>query len=120
MKNRVDIGNNSSADVFVSVHLNIINEKQYWGWQTFYYKDNGKELATSIQNGLNTSIQKTNKRLPLKISNKYILENVKIPATIVECGFLSNVEEASLLNTDEYQSKIAWGIYLGVINYFSS
>ena len=34
--NRVKIGNESSADIFVSIHLNKINEQQYYGWQTFF------------------------------------------------------------------------------------
>lgn len=120
MKNRVYIGNNSDADIFISVHLNKINEEQYWGWQTFYNEnDNSKKLANDIQNGLSESIQKNNKRSALKIENKYLMDNIKIPCTIVECGFLSNYEEANLLQTEEYQNKIAWGIYLGIINYFS-
>ncbi len=120
MKNRVEIGNNSNADIFVSIHLNKIGESQYWGWQTFFRKndENSKNLAISIQNGLNGAIQKQNKREALKIENKYIIDNVKIPTAIVECGFLSNAEEEKLLQTDEYQDKLAWGIYLGIINYF--
>ena len=120
IKNRVKIGNESSADIFVSIHLNKIPQEQYWGWQTFYKPGNeeGKKLATSIQNNLNESIQKENKRVPMEISNKYIIEHVEIPTTIVECGFLSNAEEEQLLQTDEYQNKLAWGIYTGIMDYF--
>lgn len=120
MKNRVEIGNNSNADIFVSVHLNKIEQSKYWGWQTFFRKNDETsiKLAKCIQNGLNESIQKDNKREALKIEDKYIIENVKIPITIVECGFLSNVEEERLLQTDEYQNKLAWGIYRGIIDYF--
>ena len=119
MNNRVDIGNNSEADIFVSVHLNKINQEQYWGWQTFYNnKDTSRKLATAIQMGLNTCIKRKNDRQPLRIENKYLMENVQIPATTVECGFLSNLEESKLLQTEEYQNKISWGIYLGIINYF--
>jgi len=121
MKNRVKIGNTSNADIFVSIHLNKIIQAQYWGWQTFFKKNDekSKKLAVSIQNGLNEAIQKENKREALKIENKYIIDNVHIPTTIVECGFLSNPEEEALLATDEYQNKLAWGIYLGIMNYFS-
>ena len=120
MKNRVEIGNNAEADIFVSIHLNKISQGQYWGWQTFFRKndDASQKLAVSLQNGLNETIQKENKRQALKIENKYIVDNVKIPIAIVECGFLSNAEEANLLNTDEYQTKLAWGIYIGIMNYF--
>lgn len=118
--NRVKIGNESQADIFVSIHLNKIPESQYWGWQTFYKQESkeGKELATSIQNSLNQAIQKENTRVPMKIENVYIIKHVEIPTTIVECGFLSNPEEEQLLLTDEYQNKLAWGIYTGIMDYF--
>lgn len=120
MKNRVEIGNNSKADIFVSIHLNKIEETQYWGWQTFFRKndDKSEKLAISLQKGLNETIQKENKREALKIENKYLVDNVAIPIAIVECGFLSNPEEANLLTTEEYQTKLAWGIYVGIMNYF--
>ena len=118
--NRVKIGNESSADIFVSIHLNKIPQQQYWGWQTFYKQESpeGQKLATSIQNSLNESIQKENKRVPMKIENVYIIKHVEIPTTIVECGFLSNPEEEQLLLNNEYQDKLAWGIYTGIMDYF--
>ena len=122
IKNRVKIGNESSADIFVSIHLNKIPQKQYWGWQTFFKENNedSKKLATSIQEGLSNTIDKKNKRVPLKIKNIYIVDHVNIPITIVECGFLSNEEEEKLLQTVEYQNKLAQGIYLGILKYFSN
>lgn len=121
LRNRVKIANQSDADIFVSIHLNKIPEEKYWGWQTFYKNKNeeGKKLAESIQNNLNKVIQKENKRVPLKIDNIYIIRNIKIPTTIVECGFLSNNEEAKLLETAEYQEKLAEGIYKGIEDYFN-
>ncbi len=117
---RVKIGNNSSADVFVSIHLNKISESQYSGWQTFYKNsdENSKKLATSIQNSLNSTISNNYDRVPHTISNVYIMKNVEIPITIVECGFLSNKEDEARLKTDEYQEKLAWGIYNGIMDYF--
>ena len=105
IRNRVKIGNNSSADIFVSIHLNKIPENQYYGWQT-------------LQNNLNETIQKENKRTPLKINNVYIIKHVEIPTVIVECGFLSNHEEEKQLQQAEYQTKLAWGIYNGIMEYF--
>ena len=120
IKNRVKIGNESSADIFVSIHLNKLPQKQYWGWQTFFKNgnDESKRLAQSLQNGLNETIQKENKRESLKIENIYIIDHVEIPTAIVECGFLSNEEEEKLLQKDEYQNKLAWGIFTGIMNYF--
>ncbi len=120
IKNRVKIGNESSADLFVSIHLNKIPQSQYDGWQTFYKEgsEEGKRLAELIQTNLNDAIQKENNRVAKTIDNVYIIKHVEIPTTIVECGFLSNPEEEKLLLEDEYQNKLAWGIYNGIIDYF--
>ena len=120
IKNRVKIGNESSADIFVSIHLNKIPQNQYYGWQSFYKDkdENSKNLATSIQNNLNTSINTENKRVPLVLNDVYIMKHVDIPICLVECGFLSNETEEALLVTDEYQEKLAWGIYNGIMDYF--
>ena len=119
IRNRVKIGNESSADIFVSIHLNKIPQQQYYGWQTFYKEgnENGKKLATSIQENLNEAIQKENHRVAHTIDNIYIIKHVEIPITIVECGFLSNQEEEKQLLEDEYQNRLAWGIYNGIIDY---
>lgn len=120
IRNRVQIGNNSSADIFVSIHLNKIPQKQYSGWQCFYKagNDDGKKLAESLQKGLNEIIQKENNRVAKTIDNIYIIKKVEIPISIVECGFLSNEEEEKMLLQDEYQNKLAWGIYVGIMDFF--
>mgnify|MGYP004454218329 CR=1 FL=1 len=122
MKNRVKIGNSSDSDIFVSIHLNKIPQNQYYGWQTFYKRNSeeGKNLSNYIQENLNQSIQIENKRVPQTISGKYIIENLEIPTVIVECGFLSNPTEANLLIQNDYQDKIAWGIYCGIMDYFDN
>ena len=122
LNNRVKIGNESSADIFVSIHLNKISQQQYSGWQTFYKKNNedSKNLAIAIQNNLNDAMQKENKRQPAQLNTIYLMKYVEIPITTVECGFLSNPEEEQLLQTDEYQDKLAWGIYNGIADYFNS
>lgn len=121
IKNRVKIGNNSSADIFVSIHLNKIPQQQYWGWQCFYNSKSEKsvDLAKKIQSNLNDAIQKENKRVAMKLDTVYIMKHVEIPISIVECGFLSNPEEEQQLLNDEYQDKLAWGIFSGIIDYFS-
>lgn len=118
--NRVKIGNESSADIFVSIHLNKIPQEQYWGWQCFFKEGNeaSTKLAKSLQNSLNEAIQKENKRVAMKLDTVYIMKHVEIPISIVECGFLSNQEEEQQLLDDSYQNKLAWGIYNGIMDYF--
>ena len=122
IKNRVKIGNESEADIFVSIHMNKIPQTQYDGWQTFYSikSEKGKLLSECIQNSLNNTIARKNTRLAKSINNIYIVDHVEIPLTIVECGFLSNPEELSLLIQDDYQDQLAFGIYTGIIDYFNS
>lgn len=123
IKNRVEIGNNSDADIFISIHLNKYPPSEvYRGWQTFYQKgsDKSKNLATILQNSIHKNIEIKNDRTPLPIADVYIMEHVKIPSVVVECGFLSNPEEAELLKTDSYQNKLAWGIYTGLQEYFQN
>ena len=120
IKNRVKIGNESQADIFVSIHLNKIPQSQYYGWQCFYKAgdDNSIALAKQLQESLNQSIQKENNRVAMKLDNVYIIKYVEIPISIVECGFLSNPEEEAQLLDDSYQNRLAWGIYNGIIQYF--
>lgn len=121
IKNRVQIGNNSDADIFISIHLNKFSgSSEYKGWQTFYQKKSEESslLANKIQENLNKNIKENNDRKVLPITNVYIMDNVQIPTVIVECGFLSNPEETENLKKDEYQNKLVWGIYLGIQDYF--
>lgn len=120
IRNRVKIGNESSADIFVSIHLNKIPQSQYYGWQCFYNTKNEKsiDLAKEIQENLNKAIEKENDRVAMKLDTVYIMKNVEIPISIVECGFLSNQDEEKQLLEDSYQEKLAWGIYNGIMEYF--
>lgn len=121
IRNRVKIGNDSMADIFISIHLNKIPEEKYYGWQCFYKSGDEKsiKLAKSIQENLNKAIQKENKRVAMKLDKVYIMKHVEIPISIIECGFLSNPEEEKNLLEDEYQDKLAWGIYSGINDYFN-
>ena len=120
IRNRVKIANESSADIFVSIHLNKISQSKYYGWQSFYKDgdENSKKLATCIQNNLNQVITTENKRMPHKLTNVYLMKHVEIPISIIECGFLSNEAETAKLITEEYQLQLAWGIYNGIMDYF--
>ena len=72
-----------------------------------------------MQSSLNDAIQKENNRKAMKLNSIYIMKNVEIPISVVECGFLSNPKEEQELQTEEYQEKLAWGIYTGINNYFA-
>lgn len=120
VKNRVAIGNGEDVDVFVSIHLNKYPSSIYSGWQAFYQQGNEESvrLAKCIQDSLNNTISKPNNRVPLVLKGIYIMDHVENTTVTVECGFLSNEEEARLLQEDAYQDKLAWGIYIGLQEYF--
>ncbi len=122
IKNRVSIGNQEDVDIFVSIHLNKYPESIYKGWQTFYQESNedSKTLATFVQDGISSTIDIENSRVPLPIKNIYIMDHMTKPTITVECGFLSNEEEVKRLSEDDYQNSLAWGIYIGIQDYFES
>ncbi len=110
------------ADIFISIHMNKFEQSKYRGAQVFYDDDNeeNRALAESIQNSLKEILKDDNKRVPKATGDSiFVLRDNKIPSVLIECGFLSNPEEASLLKTPEYQKKVAEGIYLGINKYIS-
>ena len=119
LNNRVKIANESGGIILVSIHMNKFEDSKYRGWQTFYSKNSeeGKKLAESIQASIGEVIDIENKRTALKIEGIKIIDKSVIPAVIVECGFLSNSEECSLLQDENYQEKMAEGIKIGIQKY---
>ncbi len=114
--NRIKLINNSKADMYLSIHINYLEDKEYKGGQVFYYKTKeNKEIALSIQNEFNKI---STKREIKKTPNIYMYQRLKVPGVLVECGFLSNYSERQNLITEEYQQKIALAITTGVINYY--
>lgn len=120
LKNRVLLGNNIKGDIFISIHLNSYPETQYKGAQVFYQKNSpqGKLLAKLIQDELKKTLDPKNDRMAKETSTFFVLRHAKMPAVIVECGFMSNPGEERLLNDKKYQYRIAWAIYKGISRYF--
>lgn len=121
MRNRKEISNSTSADMMISIHQNSFSQKNIKGAQVFYYKesDSGKKLAELIQNEIKENVDANNNRVAKTNSDYYVLRKIKIPSVIVECGFLSNTNELEKLTSSDYQNKIAWAIYLGILDYYS-
>lgn len=122
MNRRKEIINSSNADILVSIHQNSFSQSKYKGAQVFYYhsSEEGKRLAQHIQEQIKIFVDEDNNRKIKSSNSYYMLKQTNIPGVIVECGFLSNYEEAELLSTEEYQDKIAWAIYIGILKYLQS
>ena len=120
LKNRVEIANSSKNNILVSIHQNKFEDSKYSGAQMFYSTNNEKSkiLAESIRQSVTGLIQQDNKReLKKGDSSIYLLNNSTVPSVIVECGFLSNAEEAKKLSDEEYKNKMAFAIYCGILEY---
>lgn len=122
MQRRIDIIRNSNPHIVISIHLNHFSQPQYYGAQTFYMRgsEEGRRLAECIQSQLIAILNRGNTREIKDVDNIRILKVGSAPCALVECGFLSNVEEERLLKTDKYQSDIAYAIYCGIVDYFTS
>ena len=121
MTNRVEIMNASNADCIVSIHQNSYPDSRVHGAQVFYYTNSisGKSLATLIQKSLITRVDPSNHREEKSDNNYFILKNSRFPTVIVECGFLSSLDESKKLVDDTYQQKLAWAIHLGILQYLN-
>lgn len=123
LHNRLKIANENPDAIFISIHQNIYTESYYSGAQVFYSQNNeeSKYLAGIIQQDIIDMLQPENTRkIKPAQDNLYILYNVKSPAVLVECGFLSNYSECKKLQDDSYQNKIAFAIYYSVLQYYST
>ncbi len=121
MQKRCEIITKAMPLFTVSIHQNSYPEEYVKGAQVFYYGQSkeGEELAKKIQSSLVAHLDPENHRVEKANESYYLLKKTPTPTVIVECGFLSNSEEADLLNTNEYQDKVAWAIMMGIIEYLN-
>ena len=98
MNNRLALFNKYENAVAVSIHQNKFTDQQYNGAQMFYTETNplSQTLAQTLQNTFRNKLQNNN------------------PSVIVECGFLSNKQEADLLLSKGYQKQVALTIFCGL------
>ncbi len=123
LHNRLEILNSNSDGIFVSIHQNIFEDSRYSGAQIFYSPNNENSvlLARKIQDSFSMYLQKDNSREIKKCSTDvFLIYNSKSTAVLCECGFLSNKKELENLKTNEYKKQVAFCIYLGILEYYSS
>lgn len=117
MKNRLKIIREAEPHMLISVHANAISSEAWHGAQVFFKQDceTSKLLAGVVQQELTRFLANTDR--VIKPGNYLILNEVEMPAVLVEAGFISNPVEARQLVDSQYQSKVAWAIYLGITRY---
>ena len=120
MSKRKAIIEKNNANLVVSIHMNSHPSKSSRGAQAFFYQGDevGRILADTIQQELVKNIDGARKSS--SSGDYYILNCTQNPSVMIECGFLSNPEEEKLLSTDEYQEKMAYFIFSGIIKFFET
>lgn len=121
--NRFDIIKNNPRAIFISIHQNKFEDGKYSGAQVFYSKNNDASelLAATLQINIKKTLQPQNNREIIKAEkNLFLLYNAKTPAVLVECGFLSNANEAASLQNNDYQNKMAFAIFYGTILFYDA
>lgn len=120
--NRMDYINSIDNSTLISIHQNHFENEAEWGTQIWYSPndDLSKILADDILSITKDFLQKENRRENKKSDNSYyLLYKAQVPSVMVECGFMSNTEENTKLQDDNYQSKMAYSIMLGFCDYLS-
>jgi len=104
---------------FVSIHMNKFELESAGGLQTFYSPNNSEslKLAECIQTASKVLDPNNKRAVKSDDGNIFILKNTFKPAVLVECGFLSNPNDAANLSDPVYQNKLAYVLYAGIINY---
>jgi N-acetylmuramoyl-L-alanine amidase len=120
MYSRKLTANTSKADIFVSIHQNSYPDSRVQGAQVFYFNqsDDSRRLAECIQKEIKAFVNYRNKYEAKENSNYYVLRQTMMPAVIVECGFLSSPNEKYKLVNPDYQDRLAWAVYMGIVDYF--
>lgn len=120
LENRVKYANEFENPVFLSIHQNKFEIPKYKGLQVYYSPNNSQslQLAENIQSNARTFLDTQNKREIKKADHKIrVLDKLQMPAVLVECGFLSNYDEAQLLSDKSYQNKLAFIVFISTIKF---
>lgn len=121
--NRFELMRKNPDAIFISVHQNKFEDSSQHGTQVFYSgnDERSKELAEAIQTSVTLTLQRKNDRVVKKSgSGIYLLYHAKIPAVLVECGFISNSDEEKKLKDESYRMKLAILIADGLLKYLSN
>ena len=118
LKNRVRITEEYKNPVYIGIHMNSFSSTKYKGMQVYYSKNNQSSASRAevVQENTSKYMQEWNKRTVKRAdSSIYILDNLECPAVLIECGFLSNGEDLTLLKDSAYRRDMASVIFASAI-----
>ena len=121
MEARCRMINEARPDAVISIHQNSYQDEAVNGGQVFYCGTSreGKELAEILQKRFDYVLGEENRRSQKANDSYYLLLHVNAPAVIVECGFLSNPQEARKLESEAYQDRLAWTLHMGIMEFLN-
>ena len=118
LKNRVNAVNETENGLLVSIHQNTFSDGKYSGAQVFYAAEGeSQELAEQLQNTFCQTLNPGSNRRCKRADGVYLMEHIEKTGILVECGFLSNVQEEAKLRSSEYQKKLSCVIAATVCNF---
>lgn len=112
---RVSMSSRYRNAIFVSVHYNFTWRKDACGLETFYHSSASRNLATYVQQGMLRRVRGVNRGA--KYARYYVIRNAKMPAILVECGFVSNARERDKMRRAWYRQAVADGIVDGIMQF---
>lgn len=120
MNKRLELIKSSGANLFVSIHMNYFSSSKAEGLRLFYDKNHpeAKVLAQNIQQKMSEVTGAKMYAVKTADQSLFLMKSPPIPSVLVECGFLSNIDEEKKLNDEDYQSRIAWAIADAIEKYY--
>ena len=107
IRRRVELTNSQPGAILVSIHCNTYSQEKYHGAQVFY-TGGAKEFGETMQLALKNGVDPSNARMAKAVSpDVYLMNHIKVPGILVECGFLTNQEELTNLKDPDYQTRLA-------------
>lgn len=121
MQKRIALINDTKPVLTISIHQNSYQDSGVKGPQVFYFQHSseGEKLAQILQKSLNEGLGVTRAREAKPNTSYYLLKRSEGVLVIAECGFLTNPDEAALLQTEEYQDKVANSLAEGIAAYLN-
>lgn len=114
---RIAMIEQNEADLFISIHANSFSSSSVSGIQLFYQENN--KVSKVLCENIHSHLKQVNQNiLKDKTGDYFVLNESKVPALLVECGFLSNEADRKLLFQEAYQQKLANSIADAILQYF--
>lgn len=116
LSERAQLANSLNADLFVSIHANSVDNKpSVSGTETYYWRAESKAFAETMHKHLMEGTQFKDRGV--RKANHRVTKETKMPAILLEVGFLTNAAEEAQLFDEQFQQRVADNIVKGILDY---